>query len=197
MIRVAGPDDLDAVAALLCAFRDWWGSSIPSDETFRSTAAVLLTDPNTEYLLAGSSGLAQLRYRLSVWTGVEDCWLEDLYVRDDARGTGLGRALVEACFERARARGCRRIELDVNESNTGTIARYTRCGFSVEPKPPHPVPRQETGIDVGRGSSQTYMDLSLVILIGLGLIVCGWALSRPSADPGSGDYSGWDFEGDG
>jgi hypothetical protein len=41
------------------------------------------------------------------------------------------------------------------------------------------------------------MDLSLVILIGLGLIVCGWALSRPSADPGSGDYSGWDFEGDG
>lgn len=135
-IRLAGPDDLDTVAELLSAFRDWWGSSTPSDETFRSTAEVLLRDPSTEYLLAGSSGLAQLRYRLSVWTGVEDCWLEDLYVRDDARGTGLGRALVEACFERARARGCRRIELDVNESNTAAIALYESCGFSVEPKPP-------------------------------------------------------------
>jgi GNAT superfamily N-acetyltransferase len=133
-IRLAGPDDLDAVASLLVAFRDWWGSSTPSDETFRSTAAVLLEDPNTEYLLAGDAGLAQLRYRLSVWTGVEDCWLEDLYVRDSARGTGVGRALVEACLEGARARGCRRIELDVQETNAPAIGLYERCGFSATPK---------------------------------------------------------------
>ena len=136
MIRLAGPDDLDTITPLLCEFRDWWGSTTPSDETFRATAAVLLTDPATEFLLAGDSGLAQLRFRLSVWTGVEDCWLEDLYVRDSARGTGLGKALVEACFEHARARGCRRLELDVNESNTHAIGLYTSLGFSVEPKPP-------------------------------------------------------------
>jgi len=135
-IRVAGPEDLDAVAALLGAFRDWWGSTTPSDETFRTTAAKLLEDPNTEFLLAGADGVAQLRYRLSAWTGVEDCWLEDLYVRDSARGQGLGRALTEACVERARARGCKRIELDVNERNTSAIALYTSLGFSIEPKPP-------------------------------------------------------------
>ena len=127
MIRLAGPDDLDTVA-LLREFRDWWGSTTPSDETFRTTAAVLLTDPATEFLLAGDAGLAQLRFRLSAWTGVHDCWLEDLYVRDSARGTGLGRALGEACFERARARGCRRIELDVNESNEHARAP-TGVGF--------------------------------------------------------------------
>ena len=136
MIRRAGPADLETVTALLCAFRDWWGSTTPADETFRSTAERLLVDPNTEFLLAGDSGLAQLRFRLSAWTGTEDCWLEDLYVNDDARGTGLGRSLVEACFERASARGCRRIELDVNESNTSAIALYTSLGFLVEPKPP-------------------------------------------------------------
>jgi ribosomal protein S18 acetylase RimI-like enzyme len=135
-IRRASPDDLDTVAALLSAFRDWWGSSTPSDETFRATAAKLLHDPNTEYLLAGTSGLAQLRYRLSVWTGVEDCWLEDLFVADDARGTGLGSALIEACFDRARARGCRRIELDVNESNRHALRLYERMGFSLAPKGP-------------------------------------------------------------
>ena len=127
MIRVAGPADVETVTALLAAFRDWWGSETPADETFRRTAARLLDDPQTEFLLAGEDGLAQLRYRLSAWTGVEDCWLEDLYVRDAARGTGLGRSA---------DRGGRRIELDVNESNTSAIALYTSLGFSVEPKPP-------------------------------------------------------------
>jgi ribosomal protein S18 acetylase RimI-like enzyme len=136
VIRRAEPSDLDTVTALLCAFRDWWGSTTPSDETFRSTAGRLLDDPNTEFLLAGESGLAQLRFRLSAWTGAEDCWLEDLYVRDDARGSGLGRELVETCFERAKERGCRRIELDVNETNTSAIRLYTSLGFLLEPKPP-------------------------------------------------------------
>ena len=136
MIRLAAPEDAQTVARLLIAFRDWWGSSTPSDETFHTTVERLIGDPNTEYLLADDRGVAQLRYRLSVWTGTEDCWLEDLFVTEDARGTGVGKALVEACFDRARARGCRRIELDVNEQNTGAIALYARCGFSTEPKPP-------------------------------------------------------------
>jgi GNAT superfamily N-acetyltransferase len=135
-IRLARPGDLDTVTALLAAFRDWWGSTTPTDDVFRATVARLLEDPNTEFLLAGEDGLAQLRLRLSAWTGAEDCWLEDLYVRDRARGTGLGKALVEACVQRARARGCRRIELDVSESNTGAIGLYTSMGFLLEPKPP-------------------------------------------------------------
>jgi ribosomal protein S18 acetylase RimI-like enzyme len=136
MIRLATPEDLETVTALLAAFRDWWGSSTPTDDVFRATATRLLDDSQTEFLLAGEDGLAQLRYRLSAWTGTEDCWLEDLYVHDRARGTGLGKALVEACLERARARGCRRIELDVNETNTSAIGLYTSLGFRLEPKPP-------------------------------------------------------------
>jgi GNAT superfamily N-acetyltransferase len=134
VVRLAGPGDAETIAGLLCAFRDWWGSTTPSDETFHSTVPVLLEDPRTEYLLVGDVGVAQLRYRLSAWTGVEDCWLEDLFVRDSARGTGVGRALVEAGVERALARGCRRIELDVQETNASAIGLYERCGFSSTPK---------------------------------------------------------------
>jgi GNAT superfamily N-acetyltransferase len=133
-VRLAGPGDAAIVAGLLCAFRDWWGSTTPSDETFHSTVAVLIEDPRTEYLLVDDVGVAQLRYRLSAWTGVEDCWLEDLFVRDAARGTGVGRALVEACLARARARDCRRIELDVQETNASAIGLDERCGFSSSPK---------------------------------------------------------------
>ena len=135
-IRIAEPGDLDTVTSLLIGFRDWWNSSTPSDETFRTTAAKLLEDPNTEFLLADDQGLAQLRYRLSAWTGTEDCWLEDVYVRDEARGTGLGKALTQAAMERARARGCKRIELDVNERNERAVGLYTSLGFRLEPKPP-------------------------------------------------------------
>jgi GNAT superfamily N-acetyltransferase len=95
-----------------------------------------------EYLLATPpgaaepAGVAQLRFRWSVWKGAEDCWLEDLYVRAATRRGGVGRALVGAAVDRARARGCRRIELDVNEDNRAARALYVACGFSLEPKPP-------------------------------------------------------------
>lgn len=135
-IRKATPEDLDTVTDLLIGFRDWWNSTTPSDETFRTTAAKLLDDPNTEFLLAGKEGLVQLRFRLSAWTGSEDCWLEDVYVTDAARGTGLGKALTQAAIDRARERGCKRIELDVNETNTHAIGLYTHLGFKPEPKPP-------------------------------------------------------------
>jgi ribosomal protein S18 acetylase RimI-like enzyme len=141
-VWTATDGDLEEVAALIAAFRTWWGKEEPTLDQIRKTAETLLHDPNTEFLLAASgkstppAGVCQLRYRLSVWTGAEDCWLEDLYVEDGARGSGLGRALVNAAVERATARGCRRMELDVNEQNTTAIAFYESLGFTTEPKPP-------------------------------------------------------------
>jgi ribosomal protein S18 acetylase RimI-like enzyme len=141
-VWLAEERDLDEVTALIAAFRDWWGKDVPADESIRAIVRTLLRDPMTEYLLAAPApgepacGVCQLRYRLSVWTGAEDCWLEDLYVAGDARRSGIGRSLVTAALESARARGCRRIELDVNEENTAALDFYRALGFSTEPKPP-------------------------------------------------------------
>ena len=140
-VWLANAQDLETVSSLVGAFRDWWGKDEPSGNQIRETVGVLLEDPATDFLLAArgegaAEGVCQLRYRLSVWTGVDDCWLEDLYVEDQARRYGLGRALVRAALERAEARGCRRIELDVNEENTKAIAFYEGLGFTAEPKPP-------------------------------------------------------------
>jgi ribosomal protein S18 acetylase RimI-like enzyme len=138
----ASGQDVEAVSSLIAGFRSWWGKDEPTLDQIRETVGVLLGDPNTEFLLgapdseSAPAGVCQLRYRLSVWTGADDCWLEDLYVNDGARGTGLGRALVTAAAERAAARGCRRMELDVNEQNTAALAFYEQLGFMTEPKPP-------------------------------------------------------------
>ena len=140
MIRPAESRDLDDVVRLIGEFRDWWGKSAPSEAEIRRVVEWLLADPATDYLLAFDGdkavGVCQLRYRLSVWTGAEDCWLEDLYVSEAGRGKGLGRGLIEAAAERAADRGCRRIELDVNEQNESALALYLSTGFSAEPKPP-------------------------------------------------------------
>ena len=76
-----------------------------------------------------AAGVCQLRYRLSVWTGSEDCTLEDLFVDAGVRGSGLGRELVAAALERARERGCARIELDANDANAPALALYRSAGF--------------------------------------------------------------------
>jgi GNAT superfamily N-acetyltransferase len=141
-VWTASAGDLEEVAALIAAFRSWWGKEEPTKEQIAATATKLLEDPNTDFLLAAQApdappaGVCQLRYRLSVWTGADDCWLEDLYVTDGARGSGLGRALVTAAIQLATKRGCRRMELDVNERNTKAIAFYEQLGFTTEPKPP-------------------------------------------------------------
>jgi ribosomal protein S18 acetylase RimI-like enzyme len=131
-LRLAGPEDAATIADLLAAFRDWYGDDAPSDEQIRRSVERLLEDERTEFLLAGQPpvGFAQLRFRPSVWTGADDAWLEDVYIREDARRGGLGRALVEACQERARCRGCRRIQLDCNERNAAALALYESLGFS-------------------------------------------------------------------
>jgi ribosomal protein S18 acetylase RimI-like enzyme len=111
--------------------RDW-----PSDDSFLASVERLIEEPSVEYLLGApgedepAAGVAQLRYRWGVWWAAEDCWLEDLYVRAAARGSGLGRALTLAAFDRARARGCRRVELDVNTENEPALRLYESLGFT-------------------------------------------------------------------
>jgi GNAT superfamily N-acetyltransferase len=141
---LARPEEADGVARLLIAFRDWYGRSEPPDETFVSGVRRLIARDDTEYLLAAAGGdgepggVCQLRYRYGVWMAAEDCWLEDLFVRDADRRKGLGEQLVALALARARERGCGRVELDVSESNRGAWALYERMGFSPGYKPPAP-----------------------------------------------------------
>jgi GNAT superfamily N-acetyltransferase len=131
-VRLAGPGEKAEVASLIAGFRDFYEEAEPDDEQIARMVAALLGDQRTEFLLVGEPavGVAQLRFRPSVWTGAEDAWLEDLFVLEGARRGGAGHALVQACIDRARARGCKRIQLDANERNEGALALYESLGFS-------------------------------------------------------------------
>lgn len=128
------------VARLIAQFGEWWGQNVVPEDEVRASVERIMAGDDGEYLLGAVNdepvGVCQLRFRWSVWKSAEDCWLEDLFVREEARRSGLGRALVEAAVDRARERGCKRIELDVNEDNSAARALYEACGFLSEPKPP-------------------------------------------------------------
>ena len=132
MVRLAAAHDAEVVTRLLGAFRDDMGRDRPSDESLEASVGRLIGDADTDYLLAGSpaEGICQLRYRHCVWLSAADCTLEDLYVEPGARGSGFGRALVEAALERARERGCGRVVLDTRNTNTTAVALYESVGFS-------------------------------------------------------------------
>ena len=138
----AGEAEAAEVARLIAEFGDWFGNDTPGEQEIRASVERIMAAGDGEYLLGSvddggaAAGVCQMRFRWSVWKSAEDCWLEDLYVREEARRAGLGRALVEAALERARERGCKRIELDVNEQNAPARALYEACGFLDEWKGP-------------------------------------------------------------
>jgi ribosomal protein S18 acetylase RimI-like enzyme len=136
----AGAGEADVVAGLLVQFRDHLGHDWPQAESFRSSVGQLIERPDTEFWLAAPgagdapAGVCQLRFRHSVWTAADDCWLEDLFVSQDARRRGLATALVRQALVRARERGCQRVELDTTEDNGAAIRLYESLGFSARSK---------------------------------------------------------------
>lgn len=63
------------------------------------------------------------------------CYLQDLFTLESARGKGVGRALIEEVYDRARAAGCDRVYWHTHETNTTAMKLYDgvaeKSGFVV------------------------------------------------------------------
>ena len=73
-------------------------------------------------------GFALWFLNFSTWKGRHGIYLEDLFVRPAARGTGLGKALLLNLIEIARERGYGRVEWSVLDWNTSAIEFYRSLG---------------------------------------------------------------------
>ncbi|MGP1396834.1 MAG: N-acetyltransferase family protein [Inquilinaceae bacterium] len=108
-----------------------------AEDQVRATEADLRRDgwgpqPRFEALIGERDGMAEgfaLFYpTYSTWEGRAGLFLEDLYVRPGARGSGLGQALVAAVAALAVERGCPRLELNVLDWNPARDF-YRRLGI--------------------------------------------------------------------
>ena len=73
-------------------------------------------------------GFACWYVTFSTWKGLPGLWLEDLFVRPEARGTGLGRTLLETLAAVCVERGYPRFEWWVLDWNTSAIGFYRSLG---------------------------------------------------------------------
>lgn len=71
-------------------------------------------------------GVAQCVRHRSSWTTGDYGYLQDLFVAPEARGAGVGRALIEAVYARADAEGLARVYWLTHETNATAQALYDR-----------------------------------------------------------------------
>ncbi|KPF83122.1 N-acetyltransferase [Novosphingobium sp. AAP93] len=82
---------------------------------------------------ARAIGMVHWIYHRSTWTDGPYCYLQDLYVDEDVRGTGAGRALIAHVRTEAEAARASRLYWLTHETNTDAMQLYdkvaTRSGF--------------------------------------------------------------------
>jgi ribosomal protein S18 acetylase RimI-like enzyme len=130
-VRGAGPADAEAIGRLLHDFNREFGEPTPSPAELASRIQVLLAQGDTTVIVGGTGpdGLAVLRFRLSIWSRGQECYLAELYVVPECRGFGLGRALMETAMEEARRQGADYMDLGTSEIDTAARHLYESLGF--------------------------------------------------------------------
>ena len=69
-------------------------------------------------------GIVHYIFHRSTWTTGDYCYLQDLFTVEAARGRGVGRALIEAVYDRAADAGASRVYWLTQESNAPARALY-------------------------------------------------------------------------
>lgn len=76
----------------------------------------------------GLLGLVHYLYHRSTIAQGFNCYLQDLFTSPAARGQGVGRALIEAVYDAARAAGSKRVYWHTQNHNATARALYDRVG---------------------------------------------------------------------
>lgn len=132
-IRVAVEQDAPVLAEIYNQGIDERGATFETEPRTASDMAARLAERDRYPLLVvteddvvrGWAGLSAYRPR-RCYAGIAEF---SIYLHRDARGRGLGRRLLTALIDAARARGCWKLVSRIFPSNTGSRALCRACGF--------------------------------------------------------------------
>jgi GNAT superfamily N-acetyltransferase len=136
-------DDFQAWQELWDGYNAFYGRSgstaLPADVTAMTWARFFDAYEPMHALVAESSGtllgLTHFIYHRSTIQLSPSCYLQDLFTAGTARGRGVGRALILAVYERAKAAGSPRVYWLTHETNTVAMQLYDhvaeKSGFIV------------------------------------------------------------------
>ena len=132
-IRRARPDDVPAIVELVYSLAEYERARhechLTADQLhtalFGATPAVFCHVAEHEGEVVGC---AIWFLSFSTWRGVHGIYLEDLFVRPEARGGGHGKALLTELARICVERGYERLEWSVLNWNEPSIAFYKKLG---------------------------------------------------------------------
>lgn len=120
------------VARLLVAFNAEFETPSPDAAFLAERIAALIEAGEIEVLLCGEPavGFGILRFNQALYDDAFDSHIDELYVVPERRGRGLGRALLDALLDAARARGATHVDLGTATDDTAARALYESAGFT-------------------------------------------------------------------
>lgn len=132
-IRPATPADLPLIAQLIRDLAEYeklahevrFDEAVMGEKLFgeRPYAEVVIGELN-----GAPQGFALFFHNFSTFEGKPGIYLEDLFVRPEARGSGLGKALLSHLAMLAVERDCARLEWSVLDWNEPAIGFYKKLG---------------------------------------------------------------------
>lgn len=137
VIRPATPADLPLIAGLIRALADYeklahevrFDEATLGQKLFGQNGS---HGPYAEVVIGEIDGIAQgfalFFHNFSTFEGKPGIYLEDLFVRPEARGSGLGKALLAHLAQLAVERDCARLEWSVLDWNEPAIGFYRGLG---------------------------------------------------------------------
>ena len=131
VIRPLVIDDEADWRRLWTAYLAFYETVLP-EEIYRSTFARLTGGGSGDFrglvaeLDGRAVGLAHYLFHRSCWTLHDICYLQDLYADPEVRGTGIGRALIEAVYEKATEAGAPEVYWMTQEFNATARRLYDR-----------------------------------------------------------------------
>jgi ribosomal protein S18 acetylase RimI-like enzyme len=129
-IKAIDNDDFDIWLPLWESYQRFYKADIPKSVTLKTWARFLDPVESMYAALAMSGeralGLVHSIYHRSTWTTSDHCYLQDLYVAEDARGSGIGQSLIEHVYADAKRRGASRVYWTTHESNRHAMLLYDR-----------------------------------------------------------------------
>jgi len=136
-IRPIRPDEREAWEPLWAGYLTFYETAVSPEVT--DTTWRRLQDPAEPMFLLGAYlderliGIVHYLFHRSTWTVGDYCYLQDLFTAEEARGHGVGRALIEAVYEKGKAAGASRVYWLTHETNTTAQILYdkvaARSGF--------------------------------------------------------------------
>lgn len=128
-IRPIEPRDRAAWDEMWAGYLTFYQSELPpevSDDTFARLTSGALIGLIAENDDGRVLGFAHALLHAETWSPKPVCYLEDLFVRREARGTGAGRALIEALAARGRRDGWLRLYWHTAHDNTTAQGLYDK-----------------------------------------------------------------------